>query len=225
VNLDTVGRLGKNPITVLATGTAREWAPIIQGVGFETGLDVRSIAGNGESSDQESFIVKGIPGVQLFSGANLDYHRPTDTADKIDAAGMVKIAAVAREIVSYLAERPTPLTATIGASGAVSGAQGVSPTAGASPGEGGTRRVSFGMVPDYAFTGSGVRAESVEPGTPAAAAGVAAGDVLVEFGGTPIGNLSAFSDKLKTLAPGDKIKVVVMRGTERIEKAATLVER
>jgi hypothetical protein len=221
VNLDTVGHLGANNLSVLATGTASEWAPIIQGVGFETGLTIRSIAGNGESSDQQSFIAKGIPGVQLFSGANLDYHRPTDTADKVDSAGLVKVAMVAREIVDYLAQRPQPLTVTIGAPGAAPG----SPTAGASPGAGGTRRVSFGLVPDYAFTGSGVRGDSVSPDSPAAKAGIQAGDVLVELGGTAIANLSGFSDKLKTLKPGDKIKAVVLRGAERIETNVTLVER
>ncbi len=225
VNLDTVGHLGASNLSVLATGTASEWAPIIQGVGFETGLTIRSIAGNGESSDQQSFIAKGIPGVQLFSGANLDYHRPTDTADKVDSAGLVKVAMVAREIVDYLAQRPQPLTVTIGAPGAGSGNVAGNPTAGASPGAGGTRRVSFGLVPDYAFTGNGVRGESVSPDSPAAKAGIQTGDVLVELAGSPTPNLSAFSDKLKTLKPGDKVKAVVMRGSERIEAMVTLVER
>jgi S1-C subfamily serine protease len=81
------------------------------------------------------------------------------------------------------------------------------------------------MVPDYAFTGAGVRADSVTPGSPAAVAGVQGGDVLIELGGTPLANLSAFSDKLKTLSPGDNVKAVVLRGTERIEKSVTLIER
>jgi S1-C subfamily serine protease len=81
------------------------------------------------------------------------------------------------------------------------------------------------MVPDYAFTGTGVRAESVTSGSPAAVAGLQGGDVLIELGGTPLVNLSAFSDKLKTLAPGDKVKAVVMRGSERLEKSMTLTER
>ena len=221
VNLDTVGRLGSNPLSVLATGTAKEWAPIVQGVGSETGLTLRSIAGAGESSDQQSFLARGVPGVQLFSGANLDYHRPTDTADKIDGAGLVKVATVAREIVSYLSERPTPLTNTIGQSDAAAGRA----TAGAAPAQGGTRRVSLGLVPDYAYTGSGVRADGVTPDSPAAKAGFQSGDVLIELAGSPIANLSALSDKLKTLAPGAAVKAVFLRGTQRIEKMVTLAER
>ena len=222
VNLDTVGHLHSNPLSVLATGTANEWAPIIQGVGFETGVAIRSIAGAGESSDQQSFIAKGIPGVQLFSGANLDYHRPTDTADKVDSAGLGKVAMVAREIVSYLAERPAPLSVTIANANSASGA-------GVLPGAGGTRRVAFGLVPDYAYAGTGVRADSVAPGSPAALAGFQAGDVLVELAGAPIANLSSFSEKLKTLAPGDAVKAVVLRGDardgQRIERLVKLVER
>ena len=221
VNLDTVGRLGSNPLSVLATGTAREWPPIVQGVGFETGVSLRSIAGNGESSDQQSFIARGIPGVQLFSGANLDYHRPSDTADKVDGAGLVKVVMVAREIVSYLSERPAPLTASIAAAGATAG----NPTAGASPGEGGTRRVSFGLVPDYAFTGAGVRAESVTADSPAAKAGIAADDVLLALNGKPITNLTQFSDALKTFKAGDTVQATVRRGDNDLRLAVKVVER
>jgi hypothetical protein len=221
VNLDTVGHLGGNPLSVLATGTAREWAPIVQGVGFETGVNLRSIAGNGESSDQQSFIARGIPGVQLFSGANLDYHRPTDTADKVDSAGLVKVAMVTREIVSYLAERTTPLTASIAAPGATTG----NPTAGASPGEGGPRRVSFGLVPDYAYTGTGVRAESVTPGSPAALAGIQPGAVLLALNGKPIANLAQFSDALKAFKPGDTVRANFRQGDQERQVAVHLVER
>jgi hypothetical protein len=219
VNLDTVGQLGSNPLSVLATGTAREWGPIIQGVGFTTGVSLRSIPGNGESSDQQSFIDQGVPGIQLFSGANLDYHRPTDTADKVDGAGLVKVAMVAREIVGYLAERPTPLTATIGPA-ASAGA-----TAGAAPGATGTRRVSFGLVPDFAFTGSGVRAESITPESPAAKAGMLAGDVLLSMNGRLVANLAAFSETLKTLKPGDAVESRVRRGEQELTVTVKLTER
>ena len=66
-----------------------------------------------ESSDQTSFIDAGIPAVQLFTGPHEDYHRSTDTADKVDAAGMVKVATFLKESVAYLASRPEPLTSTI----------------------------------------------------------------------------------------------------------------
>jgi Zn-dependent M28 family amino/carboxypeptidase len=113
LNLDTVGRLRDGELSALATDTASEWQHVFRGIGFSTGIAVRNIPGAGQSSDQQSFIEKGIPAVQLFTGAHLDYHRPSDTADRIDLDGLVKVATVAREALEYLAQRPTPLTATI----------------------------------------------------------------------------------------------------------------
>src|SRR5512143_1144005 len=111
VNLDTVGRLGKNKLLVLGAGSAQEWPHIFRGAGFVTGVDIELVSEDLDSSDQKSFQEAGIPAIQLFSGPNLDYHRSTDTPDKIDADGLVKVASVAREVIDYLAGRQGPLTA------------------------------------------------------------------------------------------------------------------
>lgn len=86
---------------------------IFRGAGFVTGVESRLIPESMQSSDQMSFIRRLVPAIQLFTTVGVDYHRPTDTADKIDAAGLVKVAAFAREGIAYLGERPTPLTNTI----------------------------------------------------------------------------------------------------------------
>jgi len=202
VNLDTVGRLGKGEISALATGTASEWQHVFRGITFSTGIPVRNIPDAAQSSDQQSFIERGIPAVQLFTSTHLDYHRPTDTADRIDADGLVKVASVAREALDYLVQRPGPLTATIKA--ATSVAAVTTP-----------RRVSFGLVPDYAHQGAGVRAESVVPDSPAALAGFVAGDVLLELDGKTVAGLAEFSELLKAYAPGAKISAVLARGGNR----------
>ena len=85
VNLDTVGRLEKRKLLVLGSGSAREWVHIFRGAGFVTGVDIEMVSQELDSSDQKSFQQAGVPAVQLFSGPTPDYHRPTDTADKIDA--------------------------------------------------------------------------------------------------------------------------------------------
>lgn len=216
VNFDTVGRLGAGEVKILAAASAQEWPFIFQGAGFSTGIKTQVIAGASESSDQQSFIDHGIPGVQIFSGATADYHRPTDTADKIDAAGMVKVALIAQEAVTYLAERPAPLTSTI--SGAAQ-----TPTAATGPTS--ARRVSLGVVPDYAFAGPGVRADSVVEGSPAAGAGLQAGDVVLSIDGKPVTDLRGFSETLKTFSPGMKVDVRVQRGAEQLTRKVTLVER
>ena len=113
VNLDTVGRLFDGKVSVLGTGTADEWQHIFRGAGFVTGVQSRNVPGSAEASDQMSFIERGIPGVQIFTSAHEDYHRPSDTADKIDVPGLVKVATFVKEAVVYLGEREEPLTITI----------------------------------------------------------------------------------------------------------------
>jgi hypothetical protein len=211
VNLDTVGRLGAQEISALATGSAGEWPHIFRGVGFTTGIRVKSVDGAAESSDQLAFIERGIPAVQLFTGAHLDYHRPSDTAEKIDADGMVKVATVVKETVDYLLGRAEPLTATIARTPGAS----VAPSAAPAP-----RRASLGTVPDFAFAGPGVRVESIVPGSAAASAGLAAGDVIVSIDGRATPTLQAYSDLLKTLSPGATVAVLLRRdGRERTVQA------
>jgi S1-C subfamily serine protease len=161
-----------------------------------------------------SCIEAGVPGVQLFAGPNADYHRPTDTADRVDGKGMAVVADAARETVAYLAERTEPLTVTI--SGAA---------AAASPAGGEPRRASLGTMPDFAFAGPGVRVAEVVPGSPAEAAGVRAGDVLVALDGKPIADLRGYSAALKARQPGDTVELTVRRDGEEKVLTATLGER
>jgi len=213
LNLDTVGRLRDGELSALATDTASEWQHVFRGIGFSTGIAVRNIPGAGQSSDQQSFIEKGIPAVQLFTGAHLDYHRPTDTADRIDLDGLVKVATVAREALEYLAQRPTPLTATI-ANVAAPAAASTAP-----------RKVSFGLVPDYAYQGEGVKAESVVPDSPAARAGVRAGDVLLSLDGKPVNGLAAFADALKAYPIGARVSARLRRDGQLLTLDVVLQER
>jgi S1-C subfamily serine protease len=85
--------------------------------------------------------------------------------------------------------------------------------------------VSFGLVPDYAYTGAGVRAESVTPGSPAALAGMQAGAVLLALNGRPITNLTQFSDALKSFKPGDTVQATFRQGEQEQQAAVHLVER
>ena len=95
LNLDTVGRLGKKKLLVLGAGSAREWEHIFNGASFVTGVEVETVSQDLDSSDQVSFEAAGVPAVQLFSGPHADYHRPSDTPDKIDPEGLEKVASVA----------------------------------------------------------------------------------------------------------------------------------
>jgi hypothetical protein len=219
INIDTVGRLFDGQVSVLGTGTADEWQHIFRGSSFVTGVKSRNVPESAEASDQMSFIEVGIPGVQIFTSAHADYHRPSDTADKVDTAGLVKVATFVKEAVTYMGGREEPLTVKISA------ADPGQETAAASPGPSSGRRVRFGTIPDFAFQGPGVRIESVAPESPAAKAGLQAGDILVRIESQELADLRGYSDVLKTLEPGQTVTATVLREGEELEVSVTVEAR
>ena len=228
INVDTVGRLFDRKLSVLATGSATEWAFIFRGASFVTGVDSRMIPDALESSDQKSFIDRGVPAVQIFTEPHADYHRPGDTADRVDGPGLVKVATFVKEGIAYLGEREQPLTNTIAK---MKGAAPVAP-APAAPGASasaapaaGARRVSFGTMPDFAFEGPGVKVAGVTPGSPAEKAGVKEADVILTIDGQNVANLQGFSAILRGLSPGQSVKVVLDRSGQRQSLDVTVVER
>lgn len=199
INLDTVGRLGKRKLLVLGSDTAKEWLPIVRGAGFATGIEIETVAERLDASDQVSFEAAGIPAIQLFSGPHPDYHRPTDTADKIDAEGLVKAASAAKEVIEYLAARPEPLTPADRKRG--------SETAEAK----GERRVSLGTIPDFTFSGAGCRLSGVVPGSAAEICGLKEGDIIIRINAAPVNSLKDLSNVLKSLSPGNRIGIIFLR--------------
>ena len=214
LNIDTVGRLGDNKLLVLGAESAREWRFIFMGASYVTGVPTELPSQQLDASDQVAFIEAGVPGVQFFSGASPDYHKPTDTEDKLDYRGMVKVASIVREGIEYLAERPDSMS--------FQGSAAETRPAGTNRGE---RRVATGLVPDFAFSGEGVAISEVRPGTAAEKAGLIAGDVIVSIDGAEVADLRSYSNKLKQLAPGDVIEVVFMRDGEEQETRLALMER
>ena len=214
VNLDTVGRLGNGKLLVLGGASASEWKFIFMGASFVTGVETEMVSQDISASDQVAFIEAGVPAVQLFAGASPDYHQPGDDLDKVDIAGLSKVAAVAREAVVYLAERPEPMHFA-----------GAAKTASAAPPPVGERRVSTGITPDFAFAGGGVRVAEIAPESPAHKAGLLKGDVIVAIDAVAIGGLRAYSDALKRYSPGTTIQVRYQRGTAEASTSIVLAER
>jgi len=198
VNFDTVGRLGAGKILALGSGSSDKWVHILRGAGFVTGYDYAAAA-DLDSSDQASFIEAGIPALQLFSGPHADYHKPTDTPDKLDVRGLVKIAEFSRELADYLAGAADFITRPAG-------------TAAAAPQPAGERKASTGLVPDFSFQGKGVQAQEIAPGSPLDKAGVRAGAVIIKLNGVTVEGLRDYSAELKKFSPGRKISVTYLSG-------------
>lgn len=212
INLDTVGRLASTPLNVLAADSAREWSHIFRGVGFVTGLGVNIVSHDIGSSDQTSFIEQGVPAVQLFATAHADFHRPGDTADKVDYDGLVKVATITREALEYLAQRPEPLTFTGQSARPAIAAAGSSP-----------KRTGLGTVPDFSYPGPGVRISEVLPGSPAAQAGLRKNDVVTKLGAQVVRDLAHYAQILRDLDAGQELNVSYQR--DGLEHSVTVAVR
>jgi len=158
-------------------------------------------------SDQTPFYASGVPVLFFFSGAHSDYHKPSDTADKINAAGGARIAGLVADLVVETAARETRL-----AYHAV--------TAPAPSGDVRSFGASLGTVPDYVGTQDGrpgVLLAGVRPGGPADKAGMKRGDLLIELSGHPVRTIYDFMYVLRGAKPGQSATVVVERDGKRVE--------
>lgn len=216
INLDTDGRLNDKKLIVLNGNTAREWKFIFMGTDFTTGVKSEVINKELDSSDQFAFIEKGIPAVQLFTGAHTDYHRPTDTPDKIDYDGMVKVATVAKEVLEYLSERVEPMNFT-GPSGKK---DNIKPKSNKK-----TRKAATGSVPDFSYSGKGVKINSVIEGSAGDKAGLKAGDIIISLNGVETNDLRKYSNELKKYKPGDEVQLILLRNNQRVKLKLVLGER
>jgi len=219
INMDMIGRLRDGKVFIGGVGTGTTLKKLLEEVVPKYNLHADySEAGYG-SSDHTSFTTKQVPVLFFFSGLHADYHKPSDTWDKIDAPDAAKLLQMIAEVSEDLREAPDrPLFVRVkepghgeGIAGSASGGGGYGPY--------------FGSIPDFGETTKGVKFADVREDSPAAKAGFKAGDILVEFDGKPIQNLYDFTYALQAKKPGDVVKVKVMRGTGTVEAEVTLAKR
>jgi hypothetical protein len=220
LNFDMVGRLTNDRLLVYGVATADELPAIVDSANANgPKLAVKALGDGQGPSDHASFYLKGIPVLHFFTDQHADYHAATDDAEKIDAAGEARVVDLAALITRDLGDRPARLTFKPGPVRVASGGSDAP-------------RPYFGSVPDMAGDGSGgLRLSGVTPGGPADKAGVKAGDVVVEFGGTKVTDLYTYQDALTAHKPGDVVTVVVLRPgangapAERVSLTVTLGRR
>ncbi|MBV8842143.1 MAG: M28 family peptidase [Bryobacterales bacterium] len=218
INMDMIGRIRDGKVYVNGTGTGSTLGKLIEDVKPPEGLhlDLSEKLGYG-GSDHMEFTLKQVPVLFFFSGLHADYHKPSDTADKIDGPDAVKLLGYVGEVVTRLANDPGRPQFVRLAEQETSSATGGSGGSGYGP--------NFGSIPDFDEPPKGVRFADVRDGTPAAKAGLKAGDILIEFDGKDIGNLYDFTYALRAHKPGDLVTVKVLRGSQTIEAKVLLTER
>ncbi len=197
VNLDMVGRLDKNTVIIHGTGTGKGLDALVDRLVAAGGFEVAKEPGGFGPSDHASFYAKKIPVLHVFTGSHADYHRPTDTADKINYDGMVRLAKLVAAAVRELAtmpERPAYIE-----------------VASSMFARGGGDRPYFGSIPDFGKPGKGYAISGVSKDSPAARGGLKGGDLIVRLGGSAIAGLEDFDSALRKHKAGETIPVVVVR--------------
>lgn len=218
LNLDMVGRISGNRLYVGGTGTSPDFRKLVEKANQSdpaTHFDLSYSASGYGASDQSSFTARGIPVLFFFSGLHSDYHKPSDTWDKIDSSDGAHVAELVADIggeLDQLSEKPAYVR--------------VAEPAVASMGGGGGYGPYFGSIPDFGHVEhGGVQFADVHDGSPAANAGFKAGDILIDFGGMKVDNLYDFTYALRAHKPGDKVQVTVERKGEKITREVTLEVR
>lgn len=231
LNMDMVGRLRENTLTVYGTGTAAEFPQFLGELNeAQPQPFVLAFIPDGFGpSDHSSFYGADVPVLMLFTNTHAEYHRPEDDWDLINAQGLVRVADFAADLTAGLAgsvsAQALALTFVEGA-GNPHGAM----AAAAEEGEAGAGRprgygAYMGTIPDMTPRDFGVRISGVREGSPAENAGLMGGDVIVEMAGTEITDLYAYTYVLRDHKPGDEVEVVVLRDGERKRFTAVLGQR
>jgi C-terminal processing protease CtpA/Prc len=217
-----VGRLRNGLLYMGGQGTAADLDGIVSAAALGGDLTLKSIGRGGLGpSDHMAFAQQHIPVLFFFSGIHADYHRPTDTYDKINYDGIDDVVSFAKKVIGGLTRMPKE-DYIVAADKDSFNLFGSGTSFGGPP-----RRVRLGVVPDYGSVDSrnGAMISGTSPDTPAAAAGLQQGDVIVQFGDKPIQNLMDLTQALDQSKPGDKVTLKIMRSGKVISVDVILAER
>ena len=218
LNMDMIGRLRNGSLFVGGVGTSPTWKPLLEKLNG-TAHPADGAAGNGSGSrfqlgfgedgfgpsDHQSFYVRDVPVLFFFTGTHDDYHKPSDTSDKINSPGLVQIAEFVREIAVSVANEPQRIAFTKVKAEQRPAGRGF--------------RVYLGTVPNYSDQNDGMKLDGVRPGSPAEKAGMRAGDIVVKLGKMPIKNVYDYTYALGEMRGGEEIEAVIRRdGKEMMMK-------
>jgi peptidase M28-like protein/PDZ domain-containing protein/PA domain-containing protein len=208
-NFDMVGRMQGNRLMVQAAGTSPVWGRLLERANVAAGFDLAVQPDPYQPSDVASFNQAGIPSLFFFTGSHVDYHKPSDTADKINYEDLDRIVTMAATVVRSVAdteEAPqfTKVDQPVSRGGSLAGV-----------------RVTTGTIPDYATEVKGLLLSGVIGGGPAEQAGLMKGDIIVEIAGQTIANIYDYTYALELLRINQPVTVVYMRNGERRQTQLT----
>ncbi len=205
INMDMVGRLHETDkgLTIGGFGTSPYWSTLIKEKDTYFSIKVDS-SGSGPS-DHTSFYRKDLPVLFFFTGTHMDYHKPTDDADKINYPGIAAVVNYIKNILTQTNTQPKiAFTKTREASAGTS-----------------SFKVSMGIMPDYTFSGAGVKVDGVIAGRTAEKAGIKTGDVIIQLGEHPFTDVQTYMGALNKFNKGETTEVIFKRGEEILKSKVT----
>ena len=235
INMDMIGRMKDRKLVIGGVGTAQEWRQLITqaNMSLKTTIAANSgsavpkgvpivVSANGRPimtvdpngafeltmnedgygpSDHSSFYSKQIPVLFFWTGTHSDYHKPSDTFDKINYNDEARILSLVARIVRDVDSADPRLTFT---------------TAKSAPPRGGGFRVYLGTIPNYADSNDGLLIDGVRDDSPAAKAGLKAGDKIVKIGNREVKNVYDYTAALGDMKAGQEYVIEVLRGGEKL---------
>ncbi len=214
LNMDMIGRLKDSVLVVGGIGTSPEWEKLIRHEDLDLSFHLKIDSSGFGPSDHASFYGKNLPVLFFFTNPHADYHKPSDTWEKINYPGEQKVVDYASRIATYLlndSSKPA-FTKVVASAGQMGGDRsGIT--------------VTLGIMPDYVEDAGGMKVASVRPGGPAAKAGLQSSDIIIKFGGKEIKNIYDYMYVLGIHKAGDAVDVVVKRGEKELTFNAVLEAR
>lgn len=209
VNADMIGRMHDNKLTVQGAGSSHAWRRLIEKRNVPAGFNLTLQDDPYLPTDVTSFYTKNVPVLNFFTGGHEDYHRPTDTADKLDYKDLARVTKFTRDLVLDLAQgAERPDLAKVERSALGSGAREM-------------LRTYLGTIPDYTTEVKGVKLSGVRGGSPAEKAGLKGGDVIVEFAGQKIANIYDYTYALDAAKIGKPTHMLIERDGKRVAITVT----
>ena len=200
INMDMVGRYDtSHKLTVGGYGTSSKWNTIWKAA--NTPLIVKFDSTGSGPSDHASFYRAGVPVQFFFTGSHPDYHKASDDADKINYEATAQIVTLAYQMMGITDSMPK-----------LDFVKTTEPQMGRST----KFTVSLGVIPDYGYSGTGMRIDGVSPGKLAEKLGLQAGDILLQLGEYKFVDVNSYMQTLSKFKKGDQTELRIKRGTEEI---------
>ena len=203
-----VGRLRENKLTLQGIGSSSSWRRLIEKRNVAAGFNLVLQEDPYLPTDTTSFYPRNVPVLSFFTGSHEDYHRPTDTAEKLNYEGLERITKMARGLMVDLAQAPArPDYLKVASAESGSGRE--------------TLRAYLGTIPDYTAEVTGVKLSGVRAGSPAEKGGLQGGDILIEFSGQKIANIYDYTYALDAVKIGRPISIAILRAGKRVTLTVT----